>query len=206
MTSRVRMTPFDSSGAFQPALDTTTGVSVLAVRGAGATVLGQAAGVAIQMIATVVLARLLTPKDFGLVTMVTTFSLLLLNFGLNGLTEAVGQRHEINDALASNLFWINIGGGLLLTGLFAGAGSLLAKFYHDPLVTRVAIGISLTIFITSLSVQHLALLKRAMRFSAVSVNDITARSVSVALSIILAWLGWGYWALVFGAVAQPVAS
>ncbi len=200
------MRPFDASGAFQPALDTSVEVSRLAVRGAGATIFAQGVMVAIQMIATVVLARLLTPKDFGLVTMVTTFSLLLVNFGLNGFTEAVVQRGEINNALASNLFWINIGAGLLLTALFALAGSLLARFYHDALVARVAVGVSLTIFFTSTSVQHLALLKRAMRFSVVSENDIIARSISVATSVILAWAGWGYWALVAGIVAQPLAS
>src|ERR1035438_10272731 len=140
-----RMRPFDSSGAFARIISGTDKLRQLAVRGAGITLLSSGMALALQVVSTVVLARLLTPKDFGLVTMVTTFSLLLSNFGLNGLTEAVVQRREINDALASNLFWINIGGGLLLTGLFAGAGSLLAKFYHDPLVTRVAVGISLTI-------------------------------------------------------------
>ena len=62
----------------------------------------------VQIIGTVVLARLLAPRDFGVVAMVTTVSLFLSNFGLNGFTEAVLQREEINHALASNLFWINL--------------------------------------------------------------------------------------------------
>jgi len=60
----------------------------LAVRGAGVTVLGQGALLVVQVISTVVLARLLLPRDFGVVTMATTFSLLLVGFGLNGFTEA----------------------------------------------------------------------------------------------------------------------
>ena len=52
----------------------------------------------------VVLARLLTPDDFGVVTMVTTFSLLFYSVGLNGFTEAILQREELHDSLASNLF------------------------------------------------------------------------------------------------------
>jgi len=86
------------------------------------------------------------PRDFGLVAMVTTFSLLLVNFGYNGLTEAIVQREDVTHDLASTLFWINAGFGILLTIGFASAGSLLAQFYHDPLVARVAEGISLTIF------------------------------------------------------------
>src|SRR5580700_8763831 len=100
------------------------------------------------MIATIVLARLLTPSDFGLVAMVTTFSLLLVNFGLNGFTEAVLQREEMDEDLASTLFWINLGAGVLLTLGFAAAGSLLARFYGDPRVAHVAIGISATILIS----------------------------------------------------------
>ncbi|HWY53282.1 MAG TPA: lipopolysaccharide biosynthesis protein [Terriglobales bacterium] len=177
-----------------------------AVRGAGVTVLSGGLGLGIQIVATVVLARLLAPKDFGLVAMVVTFSALLMNFGLNGFTEAVVQREEINHVLVSNLFWINLSGGLFLTIGFAASGSLLARFYNDPLVARVAAGMSLTIFLTSVSVLHLALLKRAMRFSLVSANDMLARAVSVVVSIFLGWAGWGYWALVAGAVAFAAST
>ena len=177
-----------------------------AVRGAGITVFAQAVAFAAQMVATVVLARLLLPADYGVVTMVTTLSLLLANVGLIGFPETVLQRDEMNHFLASNLFWINVGTGLFLTTAFAAAGSLLAKFYGDPRVAHVAIAASLTIFITSTSVLHLALLQRGMRFSAISANDIIARLVSVAVSILLAWAGWGYWALVAGVVAQPLAT
>ena len=152
------------------------------------------------------LARLLAPADFGLLTMVSTFSLLLMNVGLNGFTEAVLQREEIDHGLSSNVFWINAALGLLLTIGFALSGPLLARFYGDPRIARVTVAMSATIFLTSLSVQHLALLKRAMRFSVVSRNDIAARAVSVAVSIVLGWAAWGYWALVAGAVALPLAT
>lgn len=200
------MKPFDSTGAFRPIGTGGGALRRLAVRGAGATVVSQGVSLAVQLIATVVLARILTPADFGVVTMVLTFSLLVMNFGLNGFTEAVLQRDKIDEALISNLFWINVGAGLLLTLGFAAAGSLLAQFYHDRLVARVAAGISPTIFLTSLSVQHLALLKRAMRFSVVSLNDVLARAASVAVSVLLALAGWGYWALVAGNIAAPLST
>src|SRR4030081_19144 len=127
----------DPMDAFQPIV-AGTGVRRLAVRGAGVTALSQSLGFWIQMSATVILARLLTPADFGLVAMVTTFSLLLMNVGFNGFTEAVVQREQLDHDLASNLFWINVGLGLLLTIAFAAAGSLLARFYGDPRVANVA--------------------------------------------------------------------
>lgn len=138
--------------------------------------------------------------------MVTTVSLFFSNFGLNGFTEAVLQRQEIDNALASNLFWINLSVGVVLTIGFAEAGSLLARFYRDPLVSRVAAWVSLTIVFTSISVIHLALLKRAMRFPEASVNSIVARSTSLAVAIILGWVGLGYWALVAGAIVLPLTE
>ena len=99
---------------------------------------------ATTIIGTVVLGRLLTPTDFGLIAMVTTFSLLPMNFGLNGFTEAVVQREEIDHVLSSNLFWINVGVGLVLTVGFASAGSLLALFYREPLVAGVSAGMGNT--------------------------------------------------------------
>jgi PST family polysaccharide transporter len=154
------------------------------------------------MVATVVLARLLAPADFGVVTMVTTFSLLIMSFGQNGYSEAVIQRDNIDHFLASNLFWINVGVGTLLTAAFAAAGSLLAKFYGDPRVAYVAVGMSVTILLNSSSVIHLALLKRALQFSVTSANDILSTVVSVGLMIVLARMGWAYWALVAGAIAR----
>ena len=201
------MTPFDADGKL--VFITAPGGGALrrsTVRGAGATLLAGVLTLAVQVVGTIVLARLLTPTDFGLVAMVTTFSLLLVNFGFNGFTEAIVQREEVNRALASNLFWINLGCGIALTALFAASGSLLALFYHDAPVQPVALGISLTILTTSVSTVHLALLKRTMRFTGVSVNDVCARLVSVAVSIFLASLGWKYWALVVGAVAVPVST
>jgi PST family polysaccharide transporter len=197
--------PYDENGCFRPTADLVA-LRTLAMRGAGVTVFSSGIGLAIQIISTVVLARLLAPADFGLVAMVTTFSLLLVNFGVNGFTEVVIQWNEIHDNLVSNLFWINLGVGVLLTIAFAGAGTLLGRFYHDPLVAHVAEAISLTILITSTSVQHLALLKRAMRFSLVAVNDILARLVSVIVTIVLALAGWGYWALVAGLLAQTLSA
>ena len=199
------MKPFDANGASLPPTPD-AGLRRLAVRGAGITLLSQVLLLGIQIIATVVLSRLLTPADFGVVAMVTTFSLLLASCGQIGFPEAVVQRNDIDHFLVSNLFWINLGASLLLTIGFAAAGSLLARFYGDPRVAHISIGASLAIFLTSTSVLHLALLKRAMRFSAVSANDIIARAVSVGVSIFLGWVGLAYWALVAGAVAQALAA
>ena len=199
------MKPFDQVGAFC-CLEHNADVRRLAVRGAGFTVFSAAVTLVIQILGTAILARMLTPEDFGLITMVTTFSLLVSNFGLVGITEAVLQRERIDHALVSNLFWVNLACGTFLTIAFAATGSLMVRFYGDHRVADVAIGISITILLTSASVLHLALLKRALLFSTVSINDIVARAASVIVSIALALVGLGYWALVAGAIVLPLST
>src|SRR5437016_8887282 len=198
------MIPFDASGAFHPIAEGRE-LRRLAVRGAGATVSAAGLSLVLQVVGTVILARLLTPADFGVVTMVTTFGMLLMSFGPNGFNEVVIQRDKVDRFQASNLFWINSAVGLILTIGFAAAGSLLARLYGNPLVAHIAVAMSPAIFIAATSVIHVALLKRAMRFAAVSANDVLGRAVYTAVGILLALRGWGYWALVAGIVAQALS-
>lgn len=173
----------------------------LAVRGAGMNLFSGAAGIAIQMIATVVLARLLVPRDFGLVAMVVTFSLLLTNAAPNGFIDSILQNKAIDRTLATNLFWINLGLGVLLAGLFAAAGPLMARFYHEPQVAAISVALSVTILFSQAPCIHASLLRRAMRFPALARNDVVARILSVAVSVVFGIAGWGYWALVMGQCA-----
>ena len=152
----------------------------------------------------VILARLLSPADFGIVTMVTTFSLLFRSFGLNGFTELIMQREDITDSLASNLFWINLGIGTTLTLVFASSGRLLALFYHNSAVAQVTAGMSLTIGIGCLGYIHLGLLQRAMHFRTTAIINFAGQLLLVIVSIVLAIAGWHYWALVWGCVMQSV--
>ena len=198
------MKPFDESGAFR-LITNGDGLRRVAVRGAGVTALSQGLGFAIQMIATVILARLLGPADFGLVAIVTTFSLLLMNAGFSGVTEAVVQREQLDHGLASNLFWITAGVGTACSPIAVRWRIAVGARLWDPRSPRGR-RMSATIFLSSASVMHLALLKRGLRFSVVSANDIVARAASVTVSIALGWAAWGYWALVAGAVTLPLAT
>ncbi|MGH9484684.1 MAG: lipopolysaccharide biosynthesis protein [Terriglobales bacterium] len=199
------MRPFDSAGGFAAA---TAGMGLrrAAVRGAGASIFGAGASFFIQIAATVVLARILTPADFGVVAMVTTFSLYAGNFGLNGFTEAIIQREALDHWLASNIFWLNTAIGAAIAVGFAAAGPLMAAFYHDPQVAAIAAWMAIPMFLGTLSVVHLALLKRALRFTTTSVITVAGRAAMVAASIAFAIAGWGYWALVIGVAAQMLVT
>lgn len=199
------MKPFDQDGNFQSTVERSE-IGRAAVRGAFATILTSGLGVILQIVATVVLSRILTPQDFGLVTIVTSFSLLLLNFGGNGFTEAIVQRPNLSEQVVVNLFWINVGAAALLSLMFAASGPLIARYYRSELLIGITSVASLTIFVTSFSVIHLALLRRDMAFPKVSQNDLIARALSLGISIAGGLAGWGYWALVAGAIGLGVAQ
>jgi O-antigen/teichoic acid export membrane protein len=199
------MIPFDGSGSFCP-IAKGRDLRRLAVRGAAVTVSAAWLSLALRVVPTVVLARLLTPADFGVMAMVTTFSLLLVSFGTSGFNEAIIQAKEMNRFRASNLFWITCAIGLMLTIGFAASGPLLARFFRSPLVAPVAAVTSLAIFISSASAIHSALLRRAMRFGVISLNDVVALAVYTATGILLALRGWGYWALVAATIAQALST
>ena len=112
------------------------------VRGGLVTIASQGAQFLLQSVATIVLARLLMPADFGLVAMVTAITGLASAFADLGLSEATIQRKEITHEQISNLFWINAAIGMGLTLLTASLGPVLAKFYREPRLIGITLLLS----------------------------------------------------------------
>lgn len=173
-----------------------SGIKRHAVRGGGITVIAQILIYCIQLCGTVVLARLLSPDDFGLVAMVTAFSILLQNFGIRGFTEATIQSEMINHKKISSLFYIHVTASVVLMLLFISISSIIAWFYKEPRLEAIANIIAISIILNALATQHLALLTRNMQFYKIAANEIIATLIATIISIALAWYGCGYWALV----------
>jgi PST family polysaccharide transporter len=167
-----------------------------AVRGGVLTLTSQGAQFVMQSVATVVLARLLIPADFGLVAMVTAITGLGQAFADLGLSEATIQHPEITHDQVSTLFWINVGIGLALTTVTVSLGPVLAWFYREPRLIGITLLVSLTFLICGLRVQHDALLRRQMRFLSLAIRDVSSYAIAVPVAIVMAWRGAGYWALV----------
>ncbi len=177
-----------------------------ALRGGFAKMCAQAANFGVRMGSVVVLARLLDPKDFGLVGMVTAVTGAFNLFKDAGLSVATVQRAEITDAQVSSLFWINILVGTILTVICIAVAPFLVRFYHEPRLLWVAIAIGSGFLVNAAGVQHSAILQRQMRFDTLAMIDVSSWAISVALSIGLALAGFGYWALVCQAVSLPFSA
>jgi O-antigen/teichoic acid export membrane protein len=153
-----------------------------------------------------ILARLLFPKDFGLVGMVTAFTGFLGLFRDAGLSMATIQRASVTDAQTSTLFWINVAFGGMLAALTVVAAPILSLFYHEPRLFWVTVALGTGFMFNGVGAQHRALLQRSMRFAALVAVDIVSLIAGIAAAIGMAWVGWGYWALVVLNVAPPAVS
>lgn len=167
-----------------------------AVRGGSVTLAAQAVQFGLNLVSIMVLARLLTPADFGLVAMVTAITGFVAMFKDAGLSMATVQRGSITHAQVSTLFWINVALSVLLMGVVAALAPAVAAFYGEPALVLVTLAIAGTFLFGGLAVQHTALLKRQMRFTAIAVKDVASMAAGIAVAIVLALLGAGYWALV----------
>lgn len=166
------------------------------VRGGLVAVTSRGCQFVINTVMTVVLARLLTPTDFGLVAMVFAVTELAQAFADVGLSAATIQREDISHDQVSALFWINAAAGLGLMLVTIALGPVLAWFYKEPRVTHIAFALSATLFICALRVQPEAILRRQMRFTALAIRNIAGSILGVCVAISMAVGGAGYWALV----------
>jgi O-antigen/teichoic acid export membrane protein len=174
------------------------------IRGGAARICSQGANFLVRMGSLMILARLLDPKEFGLVGMVTAVIGVLNIFRDFGLSAAAVQRGSVTKEQSSTLFWINLLVGVIL-GLSALAmAPFVVAFYHDRRLLGVTAVLATAFLFNAAGIQHTALLERQMRFTTLSVIDIASMAVSTAVGIGMAARGFGYWALVAAATVSPL--
>jgi O-antigen/teichoic acid export membrane protein len=167
-----------------------------AIYGTVVTIAAQGAQFILTLVSTMVLARLLGPKDFGLYAMVTAVMGYLIVFKDAGLSTSTIQHEGITHAQVSNLFWINVALGGAITLALAAVAPIVAWFYGEPRLVAVTLALSITFLLNALTIQHTALLRRQMRFKAVGLIQVGSMLCGVTVGIGMAVFGYGYWSLV----------
>jgi O-antigen/teichoic acid export membrane protein len=174
------------------------------VRGGVAKICAQAANFALRIGSLMVLARLLDPKDFGLIGMVAAFTGVLNLFRDFGLSAAAVQRVSVSHEQSSTLFWINILVGATLSFLLMAMAPIVVAFYHEPQLFWVTIVLASSFLINAAGIQHSALLQRQMRFTTLAGLDTLSLFVSIVVGIGMAIRGYGYWALAGMTITAPL--
>lgn len=174
------------------------------IRGGAARTFAQVAGFVVRIGSVMVLARLLEPKEFGLVGMVTAFTGVLSLFRDFGLSAATVQRASVTKEQTATLFWINMVVGIFLGVATAVLAPAVSEFYREPKLLKITIVLAFGFIFNGAGVQHSALLQRQMRFTALALIDMVSLVASTVFAIGLAVVGYGYWALVAMAVCVPL--
>lgn len=151
----------------------------------------------ITFLSTIILARLLTPADFGIIGIVTifiAFSQMMVDSEMGG---ALLRKKEVSRTDYSTLFYYNLAVSFLLYGILYFSSPLLADFYDRPQLTDVVRVISLTIIIHAFRVVQRIMIFRDLKFKIYAVINVISGIISLAVAIWMAHKGYGYWSLVW---------
>jgi PST family polysaccharide transporter len=171
------------------------GLGQSAVRGAFITSLAQVAKVVVQFGSVIVLSRLLSPADFGLLAMVAPLYGLALIFQDLGLGHATVQSAQITAAQNTALFWLNVTASLCLAVPLIFGAPVVGWFYGDERVVALTRGFAVVIVIGALGAQQSALLNRSMRLRFLAALDTIAVLAGFLGAVLLAVVFHTYWAL-----------
>ena len=160
----------------------------------------------IQFVVTIILARLLTPKDFGIIGIAWIFIGLAAVINQLGIGSAIVQRKDIEEAHLSSAFWANIIMGIILCLLTIIFAPVIASFFKNQQVTRVLQVLSLIFILGSLRIVPNSLLIRDLFFNKLAYVNISALFISGLISIILAFSGYGVWSLVWGRLINVIVG
>ena len=174
-----------------------------AARGAYFTLAAQAARIILQLLSVVILARILSPHDYGLLAIVLVVVGLGEIFRDFGLTSASIQAPELSAGQRDNLFWINAGMGVVLTAVMFSLSWAIGAVTGEPELVGISQWLSLSFLLNGLATQHRANLMRDLKLRPLAVIDVASSAIALAVAIVVAIAGAGYWALV---VQQLVTS
>lgn len=145
-----------------------------------------------------ILAHLLSPSDFGLMSMLMVVTGFAQAFSDAGISNAIIQKQEPSRAQLSSLYWLNIIVSVLIGVIIILLSPLLSEFYREPRLTQLLFYISLNFLIIPFGQQFQALLQKELRFDILTKIEVTSTLLSAFFSIYLAFKGYGVYSLISG--------
>ena len=158
-----------------------------------------------QFAVTVVLARLLSPDDFGVVAIATVVTGFVMLFSDLGTATAVIQKKDHTPAFLSSVFWVNAAFGVVVMLFVVAVSPLISWLYGEPRLTGVLIALSFSFPVAGVVAMQRALLEKAMRFDLLARIEMLSTAIGGAIGIAAALAGGGAWALVVQTVTSVLA-
>lgn len=183
----------------------TYGLAARVARGLAWRGIGRAFDFGLQTAIGIALARLLSPRDFGLFAMARMVLGVAQVLREMGMGQALIQRRAITNAHVTAVFWGSLLVGVLLGATVVGVSSLVAAFFREPIVARVLKLMALGFVLNALGTVPASLLQRELGFYKLFVVDIAASLAYGTVGIALAYTGLGVWSLVWAMLGQESA-
>lgn len=154
----------------------------------------------IQLIIQILIARILTPDDFGIIGMLAIFLAIAQSFIDSGFSNALIRKVDRTEVDNSTVFYFNIVVGIISYAILYFSAPLIAHFYNTPILTPITRVISIGVFLNSLSIVQRAILTAKIDFKTQAKASLIAVIISGLVGVYLAKSGYGVWALVWQAV------
>lgn len=159
-----------------------------------------------QFIFGIILARLLSPAEYGLIGMLAIFFEVADTFVMAGFSEALIRKSDPTQKDYSTVFLVNVATGIFFYALLCAAAPGISWFFNQPDLTPIIWVMGSTIVINALSMVARVPLTKNMDFKSLATISVISNIVSGAVAIVLAFKGWGVWSLVWRNIVQCVAS
>ena len=160
----------------------------------------------ISFISNIVLARLLTPDDYGCIGMLMIFIALSNTFIDGGFGSALIQKKRPTSEDYSTIFFWNIFLSLLLYGVLFLCAPLIANFYDIPLLSKVLRVQGIVLIVNAFGIIQANQLRKQLKFKSIAQVSLTASIISVIVAIAMAYVGCGVWSLVAQQIVMPLAT
>lgn len=175
---------------------TKKGLKQKAASGMFWTALQKYSSIFIQFISGIILARLLTPYDYGCIGMLSIFMVLAESFIDGGFGSALIQKKRPTQVDYSTIFYWNIGMSVVMYAVLFFSAPAIARFYEIPLLSKVLRIQGLVLFIYAFNIIQRNQLQKNLNFKVLSLITITTALISLGITIVMAYKGFGVWALV----------
>lgn len=162
--------------------------------------IGKYSKILLSIVVEIILARLLTPHDYGVVAIVVVFTTFFTTFSDMGLSVAIVQRKDLTRAEINNIYTFTVYVSIALMVFFYFFSYVIAKFYGSSVYVNVGKLLSLSLFFNALNMVPNGILNRDKKFITIAVRTVIVYVLSAILTIILAFLGARYYALVAQAI------
>ncbi|MEZ4357613.1 MAG: lipopolysaccharide biosynthesis protein [Eubacteriales bacterium] len=159
----------------------------------------------IQLIISIVLARLLSPEDYGIIALITVFIVIANIFVQSSFNNALIQKKDADEVDFSSVFYLSFIFTILLYLIIFFSAPLIASFYDKPILIQVLRVLALSLFLSPFTSIQNAYIAKKMLFKMLFFSSLGSIIISGSIGIYLAYSGFGVWALVYQQIASQIS-